>query len=215
MQNVNPKHSALSALNGFEHIKRFWDSRHNSMVAKVMPGECYVSYHEEIISTVLGSCIAVCIYDPWLKLGGMNHFMLPISSSHGSTPTRNNMVSPELCYGNWAMEHLINAFIKQGSLKRNLVVKLFGGARVMNGMSSSDIGTRNIEFVEVFLRQEKLAISACDVGGVLPRKVMFHSHSGRIRVKRLTTKKSMITQRENRYLINMHQHPKTDDIELF
>ena len=67
-----------SVLPSFEHIKRYWDSGRDSVVAKVLPGEFYVSKNNELISTVLGSCIAACVYDEVLGIGGMNHFMLPI-----------------------------------------------------------------------------------------------------------------------------------------
>ncbi len=64
-------------LPGFDHVKRFWDGKRHKVVAKVLPGEFYVSKSDELITTVLGSCIAACIYDEGLGIGGMNHFMLP------------------------------------------------------------------------------------------------------------------------------------------
>ena len=66
-------------LSGFEHVKRFWDGKRHKVVAKVLPGEFYVSKSDELITTVLGSCIAACIYDEGLGIGGMNHFMLPVN----------------------------------------------------------------------------------------------------------------------------------------
>lgn len=66
-------------LPGFEHINRYWDSVHQAAAAKLLPGEYYVTVEDEIIVTVLGSCVSACIRDPIRGIGGMNHFMLPIS----------------------------------------------------------------------------------------------------------------------------------------
>ena len=97
-------------LSGFEHVKRFWDGKRHKVVAKVLPGEFYVSKSDELITTVLGSCIAACIYDEGLGIGGMNHFMLP--AEKGVDPS--NAHSLNCRYGNWAMEYLINEILKNG-----------------------------------------------------------------------------------------------------
>lgn len=68
-------------LPGFEHIKRYWDAGRTSVVAKILPGEFYVSKNDELISTVLGSCIAACVYDEKAGIGGVNHFMLPVKKA--------------------------------------------------------------------------------------------------------------------------------------
>ncbi len=70
---------------GFENIRRYWDRTHNSWAAKILPGEFYVSRGGELISTVLGSCISVCIRDPKMGIGGMNHFMLPEEGDFSTT----------------------------------------------------------------------------------------------------------------------------------
>ena len=98
------------ATKGFEHINRYWDRRMNIAAAKILPGECYVSEQGEMIVTVLGSCIASCIRDRRLGIGGMNHFMLPVQSGERGIE-RNSLVNSALCYGNWAMEFLISAAI--------------------------------------------------------------------------------------------------------
>ena len=66
-------------LDGFEHVKRHWDPKRKRVSAKILPGEFYVTVHDEIVSTILGSCVSACIRDPITGIGGMNHFMLPIS----------------------------------------------------------------------------------------------------------------------------------------
>ena len=99
--------TAATVLPGFNHVKRFWDPKHALMQAKILPGEAYVTTGEEVIGTVLGSCIAACIRDPALNIGGMNHFMLPLQTGEQGI-SRAAAMYPALCYGNWAMEHLVN-----------------------------------------------------------------------------------------------------------
>ena len=102
-------------LAGFEHVYRNWDGHWQCPAAKILPGECYVSTLDEVIHTVLGSCISVCIRDRKLGVGGMNHFMLPVQEGERGI-TRQNSINPALCYGNWAMEFLINAILKAATL---------------------------------------------------------------------------------------------------
>ena len=137
-------------IRGFEHVKRFWDSGRDSIIAKVLPGEFYVSKSDQLISTVLGSCIAACVYDDKLGVGGMNHFMLPaaqgIKEIHADDLTCR--------YGNWAMEYLINEVLKNGASRDNLKVKLFGGGKIIRSMT--DIGIGNIRFAHVYIQEEGL-----------------------------------------------------------
>jgi len=157
-------HDLPKPIHGFEHVSRFWDRRLNVPAAKILPGECYVSKHGELISTVLGSCISACIRDKKIGIGGMNHFMLPIQSTEKGI-TRNNSVNPALCYGNWAMEFLINSILKQGGQKERFEVKVFGGGRVLSGMTNMDIGLKNIDFLEGFLNSEGLTVSSQEAPG--------------------------------------------------
>lgn len=204
-----------AALKGFEHINRYWDRRMNVPAAKILPGECYVSDKGEMISTVLGSCIAACVRDPKLGIGGMNHFMLPVqASSH--TVNRPNLVNAELCYGNWAMEYLLNEIIKRGGRKERLEVKIFGGGRVLSGMTMIDIGARNIQFVLEYLEKEGISIFAQDVGSDCPRKVLYFPDTGAVKMKRLNSRANdTIEQREKAYIDSMAKKPKGGDIELF
>lgn len=199
---------------GLEHINRYWDKRHNAFAAKILPGEYYVSLHDEIINTVLGSCISACIYDKYAGIGGMNHFMLPLGSTteysgkeHLTSATR---------YGNFAMEILINEIIKAGGQKRNMEVKLFGGAKVITSMLTTDIGLKNISFVYDYLEIEKLRVIADDVGDVYPRKVLFYPATGRVMIKKLQkVHNDTIRVREERYRSKINKDPVESDIELF
>ncbi|ATD08087.1 MULTISPECIES: chemoreceptor glutamine deamidase CheD [Pseudoalteromonas] len=197
-------------LRGFEHVKRFWDSGRAKVVAKVLPGEFYVSKQDELISTVLGSCIAACVYDEKLGIGGMNHFMLP-----GAKALREVHADDLNCrYGNWAMEYLINEVLKNGASRSNLKIKLFGGGKIISAMT--DIGEGNIRFAQAYVEEESLNLISQDVGGPWPRKVIFHPQSGKAQVKKLRTMhNNTIEQREVRYLHDIEAQDNKTDIELF
>lgn len=209
------KHELPKPLPGFEHINRYWDRVMDVAAAKILPGECYVSDKGELVSTVLGSCVSACVRDPVLGIGGMNHFMLPIQSGETGI-TRMNSVNPALCYGNWAMEFLINSILKVGGRKERLEVKLFGGGRVLANMTNMDIGGRNVEFVREFLKSEGFKITASDLNGDYPRKVLYFTDTGAVKMKKLrTTANDTLQKREKDYLDSMSQKPKSGDVELF
>lgn len=202
-------------LAGFEHVYRNWDGHWQCPAAKILPGECYVSVQDEVIHTVLGSCISVCIRDRKLGIGGMNHFMLPVQEGERGI-TRQNSINPALCYGNWAMEFLINAILKQGGRREFFEIKMFGGGRVLTGMTNIDIGARNIEFAREYLRQEKFTLAAEDVGDICPRKIIYFPKTGAVKLRRLVhTANDRIEQRERDYLLSMNKKPRSTDVELF
>lgn len=203
------------ATRGFDHINRYWDRRMNLPAAKILPGECYVSEVGEMIVTVLGSCIACCVRDRRLGIGGMNHFMLPVQSGENAIE-RANLANSALCYGNWAMEFLINEILKRGGRKELLEVKVFGGGRVLASMSNIDIGARNVSFTFEFLAKEQLKIAAQDVGQDYPRKVLYFPDTGAVKLKKLRTRANeTIEAREKAYLDSMAKKPSSGDVELF
>ena len=202
------------ALPGFEHVNRYWDRQMQTPAEKILPGVCYVSAQGEMIATVLGSCVAACIRDRVIGIGGMNHFMLPVQASQSVSP-RNSLINPELCYGNWAMEYLINAILKLGGRRENLEIKLFGGGRVLAGMTNIDIGNRNIEFVLRYMKTEKLNVVAKDLGGELPRKILYFPDTGTVKMRRLRTlANDVIQQRERSYMESLGKKQQTS-VELF
>ena len=207
--------SNAAVIKGFEHVKRFWDPQHQLMTAKILPGECYVSCSGEIVSTVLGSCVAACIRDPIAKVGGMNHFMLPVQVGAVGI-SRLASLTPALCYGNWAMDFLLNEVLKAGGKKDRLEVKVFGGGRVLAGMTNIDVGKQNIEFIESYLKNEGLRVVAEDVGDVYPRKILYFPDTGKVKMKKLkVTQASEISAQEQKYLDSMAKKPKASDVELF
>lgn len=202
-------------LPGFDHVNRYWDRHMDVAAAKILPGECYVSLYGEMIVTVLGSCIAACIRDTTLGIGGMNHFMLPVRNA-GHKVQRSSLVNPDLCYGNWAMEFLINAILRQGGRRENLEIKLFGGGRVLSGLSNIDVGKRNIEFVQDYLSQERLSVAARDLGGDFPRKVLYFPDTGSVKMRRLRTlANTVIERRERDYMETLSRKGPVSDVELF
>jgi CheD, stimulates methylation of MCP proteins len=205
----------VTSISGFEHINRYWDRRLGIPAAKILPGECYVSRTGEMIVTVLGSCVAACVRDVKIGVGGMNHFMLPVQLGEQSI-SRPSVVNAELCYGNWAMEYLINAILKQGGRRDRLEVKLFGGGRVLSSMTNMNIGKRNVEFVLDYLQKDSLTIAAQDLGSDYPRKVLYFPDTGAIKLKKLRTRmNNTIEQREKAYLDSMVKKPASGNVELF
>jgi len=200
-------------LPGFEHLRRFWDPVQACVTVKVLPGEFYVSTQDEMISTVLGSCVSACIYDPVRGIGGMNHFMLP-EPMGGERGSWADTVGRAARYGNDAMEQLINAILKAGGQRVNLEVKVFGGGRVLATMT--DIGKRNIEFVKRYLGAERLAVRAEDLGDVHPRHVQFFPNTGKARVKQLRGRTdTVLVDGEKQYLKRLANDPIKGEVELF
>ncbi len=173
------------ALPNFGHIRRIWDPDLAMPVARLLPGEYYVTRHEEAIFTVLGSCVSACVRDQVLGIGGMNHFMLPIDRTGGSSGWADNLVSSATRYGNVAMERLINDIMSLGGQRENLEFKVIGGGKVLD--MALDVGARNSEFVRHFLKTEGFKITAEDLGDSFARKLFYSPKTGKVRVKRLTS----------------------------
>nr|WP_255481636.1 chemoreceptor glutamine deamidase CheD [Rhodanobacter sp. ANJX3] len=193
-------------------MRRFWDPTHSCMTVKVLPGEFYVSAQEEMISTVLGSCISACVRDSHLQIGGMNHFMLP--EPLGERDSWSSAVGRAARYGSDAMEQLINAILKAGGRRENLVVKVFGGGRVLAQMT--DVGKRNIAFIRRYLATESLPLAAEDLGDIYPRQVQFFPASGRVRVRQLRAVRDVaVANREEHYLKRLANDPIKGEVELF
>jgi chemotaxis protein CheD len=205
-------HSLGKTLPGFENINRYWDITHKLPAAKILPGEYYVTKHDEIITTVLGSCVSACIWDTVFKVGGMNHFMLPLSDNGkwgGS-----ELLSKSTRYGNYAMEHMINDILKHGGSRQNLAIKIFGGGRKISDMSN--IGSKNIEFIHNYINNEGLSLFGEDTGDIYPRKVVFYPTTGRVRIKKLKQfHNNTIIQREKAYQHDIEDSPIEGSIELF
>jgi chemotaxis protein CheD len=175
-------------------LKRYSEKFKRNMVI-IYPGEYHVS-SEDIIATVLGSCIAVCIKDKMTGIAGMNHFMLP-----GDARSVDMFLSSSAKYGMFAMEQLINEMIKKNGSKKYFEAKVFGGGHVLNfRKTDGNVPESNIEFVKAFLKMEQISITGQDVGGYSGRKILFFPDTAKVLLKRLaTTVDSRIIKAEQSY----------------
>lgn len=202
------------ALVGFETINRYWDQTRDCYAAKLLPGEYYVTRNNELITTVLGSCVSACIWDERNAIGGMNHFMLPHDVIGNGRWGNVEELKASTRYGTYAMEQLINDIMKNGGDRNSLKAKVFGGGRILAQMT--DIGSRNIHFVKHFLQNEGIRVMASDLGDVYPRKVIFFPTSGRAMVKKLRSlHNETIFERETEYMHDIDTAPVQGEVELF
>ena len=126
---------------------------------------------DDVIAAILGSCVAVCLWDPLAKVGGMNHLLLPFQKQSGVDETT----------GVVAMEKLINAMVHQGARRRRLRAKVFGGASMLSG--NSGIGAQNADFARQYLEAEGIPCDAESLGGMLARNIQFCPTTGSVTQK--------------------------------
>lgn len=190
----------------------YYDRIFDREAAKILPGEYYCTSRDMLIVTVLGSCVSACIRDSKSGIGGMNHFMLPDSTSSDI----NSPVSASMRYGAYAMEVLINQLLKLGARRENMEAKVFGGGNVLAGFTSINVGERNAQFVRDFLRMEKMRITAEDLNDIYPRKVYFFPKTGKVLVKKLKqTHNDTLAMREHAYASRLKTSRVGGEIELF
>jgi chemotaxis protein CheD len=190
--------------------RRFFDTAAAVWMVKVFPGEFYVTKKpDEMLLTVLGSCVSACIRDPVAGIGGMNHFMLP---QHQSGAWGGDLKSTR--FGNFAMEKLINELTKAGCTRERMEIKVFGGGNVTD--TSNAVGTENAEFVLRYLEAEGLRCAAKDLGGTLPRRIHYSPATGRV-VRRLlgTNERSAVGREESDYGKLLLKQAPAGEIELF
>jgi len=137
------------------------------------PAALFASNEPYIINTILGSCVAICLWDPVTRKGGMAHYMLPLWNGEG-------LASPK--YGNIAIDKLIEKMQSFGCQKANLKAKIFGGGEVIESFTSYFyIGRRNIEIAHELLNEKNIPIIGSSTGGKLGRKVIFNTYTGEVR----------------------------------
>ena len=141
----------------------------------ITQGEFATATEEDaMITTILGSCVSACLWDPVVGVGGMNHILLP-HDTNGSSNTIGSRVN--------AMELLINSIIKKGGLKQRLEAKVFGGGKMISKFS--DVGLKNGEFVVSYLEAEGIVCQSQSLGGDQARRIQFWPYTGRARQKLL------------------------------
>jgi chemotaxis protein CheD len=210
-----PRSEPPPVLPAFAHMQRYWDPESSHWTVKILPGEYYVTRNDEAVATVLGSCVSACVRDPDRNVGGMNHFMLPEDATVGPNNWLDPAVGLATRYGSYAMESLINDLLKLGASRERLEIKLFGGGRILSGMT--DVGGRNVEFVRNYMQIEGYRVSAEDLGGQQPRKVVYFPASGRVRMRKLRpVENRTISHHEQLYLASLgNKAAGGGDVELF
>jgi chemotaxis protein CheD len=194
----------------FRGVKRDYDPEADMYVVKIFSGDWYVATQpNEMLTTILGSCISACIRDPIIRIGGMNHFLLPGNESMVAK------ASEAARYGVFAMESLVNGILKVGGRKERLEVKIFGGGNVTS--NSAKIGSKNAAFVREFLKDEGLRIASQDLEGDLPRRIHYFPDTGKVMMRKLKRKEDLVVvEEEARYSRAIAvAKPTEGDVDLF
>ncbi len=190
---------------------RYFDKKFGIEAAKILPGEYFATDKNMVLVTVLGSCVAACIRDSRVGVGGMNHFMLPRSERDPASP-----ISMSARYGTFAMEILINQLLKMGARRENMEAKVFGGGNVLRGFTVNNIGESNANFVLEYLKNERIRVTAEDMLGVLPRKLYYFPGTGKVLVKKIRELHNhTIVERESEYNMRLRNVVVGGDVEMF
>ncbi len=190
---------------------RYFDKKFGIEAAKILPGEYFATDKNMVLVTVLGSCVAACIRDSRIGVGGMNHFMLPRSEKDPASP-----ISMSARYGTFAMEILINQLMKMGARRETMEAKVFGGGNVLRGFTANNIGESNANFVIEYLRNEGIRVTAEDMLGVHPRKIYYFPGTGKVLVKKIRELHNhTIVERESEYNMRLRNVQVGGDVEMF
>jgi chemotaxis protein CheD len=147
------------------------DTSLSARKVNLVQGEYHTTNDPDVVlTTILGSCVAACLHDPMARIGGMNHFLLPGND-------KPNGYSNE--HGVHAMELLVNDMLKRGARRERLEAKLFGGARMLSGLT--DVGTLNADFAERFIKRERITLTGGSLRGDRGRRIQFWPAAGRAR----------------------------------
>jgi chemotaxis receptor (MCP) glutamine deamidase CheD len=175
----------------------------------IIVGDVFASDEPALVATVLGSCVAACLYDPVTRVGGMNHFMLPEASRETTSAA----------FGIHAMELLINKIMRLGGDRRRLQAKVFGGANVLALQGAElQIGQRNVAFVRQCLEDEGISLAAQRVGGNQGVKLCFYTATARALVKPLPNRMLDETLRQEVHYLRQTKKaaaPANDAVTLF
>jgi chemotaxis protein CheD len=178
----------------------------------IAPGEWAVDMQRPIC-TLLGSCVAVCLYDPAVGVGGMNHFMLPNMRRREGGVDVDSLLS-----GDYAMEVLLNGILARGGARHRLKAKAFGGGTIISGIAASGIGKRNAEFTRDWLAREGIELVASDFLGACSRKVLLVPATGDAYCRRMTTTMASaqeVARAELAYAESLRKPPPKSNVELF
>lgn len=140
------------------------------------PGTLFAHREPHLVTTVLGSCVAVCLWDPVARVGGINHYLLPLWNGEGlSTPK----------YGNIAISKLVERVVACGGSQFRMIAKVFGGASMWHSSPGLyQVGERNIDLAQTQLSELKITVVGADLGGNAGRKVIFNTGTGEALMRR-------------------------------
>lgn len=142
----------------------------------LLPGAIFAPATEHLVTTILGSCVAVCLWDKAHHRGGMNHFLLPLWNGDG-------LPTPK--YGNIAIDRLLEKLLQRGANHATLIAKVFGGASMWSSSGGLlAVGERNVELVNAQLDELRIPIIGADLGGRVGRKVIFNTATGEVWMQR-------------------------------
>tara|TARA_Y100000590_G_scaffold469175_1_gene655351 strand:+ start:43078 stop:43686 length:609 start_codon:yes stop_codon:yes gene_type:complete len=190
----------------------YYDQALDTHLVSVMAGVYHWTRQKDIaFSTTLGSCLSVCAFDRYAKIGGMNHFLLPQAPEGEDT-----RYSESFRYGSAAIETLLNSLYNKGAAKNGLMIKIFGGAKVLNGLSQ-DVGRKNVDFAHKFFKRENLRVESEDVGGLNGRRVIFFPMTGKVLLRSIGERKDIdrIAENEIKVMEKITQVNNDSDVELF
>ena len=148
------------------------------------PGNLFASANPHVVTTILGSCIAVCLFDQTKKIGGINHYMLPLWNGEGLPIPR---------FGNVAIKKLIEKMEMLGANRRALKAKVFGGSTIHETASGLlNVGLRNIDIAKDMLAEERIPIVGSDMGGSQGRRVLFYTDTGSVKMRYIKKTKTLV-----------------------
>ena len=198
----------------FEAPISYYDKRFATDAVKLLPGQYFVTTQNKMLVTVLGSCVAACLFDPVSGIGGMNHFMLP--SVNKTAEEFDKMQGVAAKYGVHAMELLINDLVKAGASKKRIKAKIFGGGKVVPSFVQNDVGRFNAEFVTQFLNTERIPILASDLCDTYARKIYFFPSDGNVLMKRIhELNNATIIERESQHRWELSTRAPSGSVDLF
>ncbi|MGM0470825.1 MAG: chemotaxis protein CheD [Bacillota bacterium] len=193
-------------------MRKNFSSKFNKLLYEIFAGEYYVSTNlDSILTTLLGSCVAVCLVDRFNRVAGINHIMI---SSKAELERR--LANPDARYGIHAMELLINDMLKEGAARSNLEAKVFGGGNVL-GCSDRNVGYANVDFAVSYLQQESIPILARDTGGESGRKIYFFPQDFSVYLRRIEMEQRLeeTKKEELKYLNSLNRKSQNDNLTLF
>lgn len=198
----------------FEAPISYYDKRFATDAVKLLPGQYFVTTQNKMLVTVLGSCVAACLFDQVSGIGGMNHFMLP--SVNKTAEEFDKMQGVAAKYGVHAMELLINDLVKAGASKKRIKAKIFGGGKVVPSFVQNDVGRFNAEFVTQFLNTERIPILASDLCDTYARKIYFFPSDGNVLMKRIhELNNATIIERESQHRWELSTRAPSGSVDLF